>query len=137
MTIELIVPYVEGGGSDQRARLVARHLQRRLDTEIRVVNRTGAVAGHAALAAAPADGSVIGLITGEIGMMHWHAGLTPLTSQDYTPLAVPFVESAAVIVAAGAPWRDARAFLAEFERRRLRGSGGPHFSVWKFALAGR
>ena len=136
MSVRLIVPYVQGGGSDQRARLVARHLQKHIGEKIEVVNRTGAVAGHTAIAEAPADGSVIGLITGEIGMMHWHAGLTPLAPKDYTPLAVPFVESAAVIVAASAPWRTAREFLDEFGKRKLTGSGGPHFGVWKFALAG-
>lgn len=134
--MQLIVPYVQGGGSDQRARLVARHLEKTLRQKIDVVNRTGAVAGHEAIAAAPADGSVIGLITGEIGMMHWHAGLTRLVPTDYTALAVPFVESAALIVAASAPWRSAREFLDEFGKRSVRGSGGPDFGVWKFALAG-
>lgn len=136
MSIQLIVPYVAGGGSDQRARLVAKYLARRLGETIEVVNRTGAVAGHEALAAAPADGSVIGLVTGEIGMMHWHQGLTKLTPGDYTPLAVPYLESAALIVAADAPWRTAAEFMAEFGKRVVKGSGGPDFGVWKFALVG-
>jgi len=136
VTVQLIVPYVAGGGSDQRARLVARFMSKHLDEPIEVVNRTGAVAGHEAIAAAPADGSVIGLITGEIGMMHWHEGLTKLTPADYTPLAVPYVESAAVIVAAGAPWKTIAQFVEELKRRPLRGSGGPNFGVWKFALIG-
>jgi len=134
--IELVVPYVQGGGSDQRARLVARHLETHLGERIDVVNRTGAIVGHTAIANAPADGRTIGLITGEIGMMHWHEGLTALTWRDYTPLAVPFVESAAVIVAANAPWRTVGEFLDACRTRRIRGSGGPNFSVWKFALAG-
>jgi tripartite-type tricarboxylate transporter receptor subunit TctC len=134
--VQLIVPYVAGGGSDQRARLVGKYLEKHVGEKIEVVNRTGAVAGHTAIASAPADGSVIGLITGEIGMMHWHAGLTTLTPRDYTPLAVPYVESAAVIVAASAPWRTAREFLDEFGKRKVMGSGGPNFGVWKFALAG-
>ena len=136
MSIQLIVPYVAGGGSDQRARLAARTLAKHLGEPIEVVNRTGAVAGHEAIAAAPADGGVIGLITGEIGMMHWHEGLTRLTPHDYTPLAVPYVESAALIVAAEAPWRSARELVDQFRRRPVRGSGGPSFGVWKFALAG-
>jgi len=134
--IQLVVPYVAGGGSDQRARLAARYMAKHLGEPIEVVNRTGAVAGHEAIAAAPADGSLIGLITGEIGMMHWHEGLTALTPLDYTPLAVPYVESAALVVAASAPWRTAREFIDEFRERPVRGSGGPDFGVWKFALAG-
>ena len=38
-----------------------------------------------AIAAAPPDGYTIGLITVEIGMMHWQ-GLTDLTGTSYTPL---------------------------------------------------
>ena len=136
MTIRLIVPYPAGGGSDQRARLLARHLARHLAESVEVMNRTGAVAGHQAIADAPPDGSVIGQISGEIGMMHWHDGLTKLAPADYTPLAVPYVESAALIVAANAPWRTAAELMAEFRSRKLRGSGGPDFSVWKLALAG-
>jgi tripartite-type tricarboxylate transporter receptor subunit TctC len=136
VTIQLIVPYVAGGGSDQRARLVARFMSKHVREAIEVVNRTGAVAGHEAIAAAPADGSVIGLVTGEIGMMHWHEGLTRLTPADYSPLAVPYVESAAVIVAAGAPWNTISELIEELKRRPLRGSGGPDFGVWKFALIG-
>ncbi len=136
MTIRLIVPYVQGGGSDQRARLVARYMANHLDEPIDVVNRTGAVAGHEAIAEAPADGSVIGLSTGEIGMMHWHEGLTKLAPHNYTALAVPFVESAAIIVAADAPWHTAQDFMREFEKRPMTGSGGPHFGIWKFALVG-
>ena len=136
--IELVVPYVQGGGSDQRARLVARHLESHLGERIDVVNRTGAIVGHTAIAAAPADGRTIGLITGEIGMMHWHEGLTELTWRDYTPLAVPFVESAAVIVAAEAPWRtlarvprrvpdapDPRLGRPELQRLEVRARGTP------------
>ena len=135
-SITMIVPYVEGGGSDQRARLVARFLARHLSQPVRVINRTGAVVGHTAIAQAAPDGGTIGLITGEIGMMHWHRGLTDLTWRSYTPLAVPFVEAAAVIVANDATYRDLPDFLAECKRRQIIGSGGPHFGVWKFALAG-
>ncbi|GAA0522130.1 tripartite tricarboxylate transporter substrate binding protein [Pigmentiphaga sp. GD03639] len=134
--IRLLVPYVKDGGSDQRARLIARHLGRKLGRTIDVVNRPGAVSGHQAIADASADGTVLGLITGEIGMMHWHPGLTSLTPSDYTPLAVPFVESSAVIVPAGSPFHDLRAFLEHCRRHPIIGSGGPNFSVWKFSLAG-
>ena len=135
-SIAMIVPYVQGGGSDQRARLAARHLETHLGEPVHVVNRTGAIAGHAAIAQAPADGKTIGLITGEIGMMHWHEGLTALSPRDYTPLAVPFVESAAVIVAAGSPWRTLHDLLDHCRALSVRGSGGPNFGVWKFALLG-
>lgn len=134
--INMIVPYPQGGGSDQRARLAARYFAKHLGRAVEVVNRTGAVKGHSAIAQAAPDGGTIGLITGEIGMMHWHRGVTTLAPRDYTALAVPYVESAAVIVGRDAPWSTLREFLETCRSGTIRGSGGPDFSVWKFALAG-
>lgn len=134
--IQLIVPYVQGGGSDQRARLVARYLAGELGESIEVVNRTGAIVGHTAIAEAAPDGRTIGQVSGEIGMMHWFGGLTPLTPGDYTPLAVPFVEAAAVIVRQDAPWKTLADFLETCRGRNITGSGGPNFGVWKFSLVG-
>ena len=56
---------------------------------VNVVNRTGGsgVVGHSAIATAAPDGYTLGIITVEIGMMHWQ-GLTELTYKDYTPLAL-------------------------------------------------
>jgi len=132
----MILPYPQGGGSDQRARLTAKYLSRYLDCPVNVVNRTGAVTGHTAIAKAAPDGRTIGLITGEIGMMHWHHNVTPLTPGDYTALAVPFVESSAIIVKHDAPYKDLAEFLDACRRGPAIGSGGPDFSVWKFSLVG-
>lgn len=134
--IEMILPYPQGGGSDQRARLTAKYLGKHLGREVNVVNRTGAVTGHTAIAQAAPDGNTIGLITGEIGMMHWHHDVTPLTPRDYTPLSVPFVESSAIIVAPDAPWATLAEFIEACRTGPVIGSGGPDFSVWKFSLLG-
>lgn len=134
--IRLLIPYVQGGGSDQRARLIAKYLGRQLQRPVEAVNRPGAISGHQAIADAAPDGKTLGLITGEIGMMHWHPGLTSLTPADYTPLAVPFVESSAIIVPADSPFHDLRALLDHCRHHPITGSGGPNFSVWKFSLAG-
>jgi tripartite-type tricarboxylate transporter receptor subunit TctC len=134
--IRLIVPYVQGGGSDQRARLVGRYLARELGEPVEVVNRTGAIVGHEAIARAAPDGRTIGQVSGEIGMMHWYGGLTDLKPDDYTPLAVPFVEAAAIIVRPDAPWNTLREFVDACAAGTMRGSGGPNFGVWKFALVG-
>ncbi len=134
--VSMLVPYVQGGGSDQRARLTAKYLALEIGRPVEVINCPGAVSGHQAIADAAPDGNTIGLITGEIGMMHWHDGLTELTPADYTPLAVPFVESSAVIVRADAPYADLSQFLEHCRHNTVVGSGGPDFSVWKFSLAG-
>jgi tripartite-type tricarboxylate transporter receptor subunit TctC len=134
-SIELIVPYVLEGGTGQRARLLARHLEQALAEPIVPVSRTDALAGHTAVAAAP-PGATLGMITGEIGMMHWNPGLTDLTWRAYTPLAAPYVEASAVLVRADAPYRTLADLLAAFRERPLKGSGSPHYGVWKFSLAG-
>jgi tripartite-type tricarboxylate transporter receptor subunit TctC len=134
--IQLIVPYVEDGGSDQRARLAAKYLSKYLGQPINVKNVTGAITGHTAIASAAPDGRTIGLITGEIGMMHWHEGLTALVPADYTPLAAPFVESSAIIVRNDAPFQTLAEFIEYCSLQPVTGSGGPDFSVWKFSLVG-
>src|SRR3979409_2330878 len=85
--IQLIVPWGAGGGTDATARIIGSLLERELKQPVNVVNRTGGsgVVGHQAIASAAPDGYTIGMITVEIGMMHW-VGLTTLTPSDYIPL---------------------------------------------------
>ena len=134
--IRIIVPYIFDGGTGKRTQLLGRYLEKHLNRPVNVVSRTGAVAGHTAIAAAAPDGLTLGMITGEIGMMHWHENVTALTPLSYTPLAVPYVEAAAVIVRADAPWQTLNDLLAAFRAGPLRGAGSPDFGVWKFALLG-
>lgn len=134
--IQVIVPYIIDGGTGKRGQLLARYLGAQLGRAVHATSISGAVAGHAAIASARPDGGTLGMITGEIGMMHWHEGVTELTWRSYTPLAVPFVEAAAVMVRADAPWGSLADLLAAIRARILRGSGSPDFGVWKFALLG-
>ncbi len=136
--VELIVPYPVDGGSDLRARLLARYLSEALGQPVEVSNVTGAPQGHEAVARAPADGSVIGLISAEIGMMHWK-GASQLTWKDYTPLALSFVEAAGVIVRADSPYRDLNALLDALRKGvspRLRAAGSPAYGIFRFAWVG-
>lgn len=135
-TIRVIVPYIIDGGTGKRSQLLARYLGLQLGRPVRAISIGGAVAGHEAIASARPDGETLGMITGEIGMMHWHEGVTSLTWRSYTPLAVPFVEAAAIIVRADAPWKSLEDFLEAIRTNKLRGSGSPDFGVWKFALLG-
>ena len=83
------MPWGAGGGTDATGRILASILERELGVPVNVVNRTGGsgVVGHSAIATATPDGYTLGIITVEIGMMHWQ-GLTELTYKDYTPLAL-------------------------------------------------
>ena len=98
--ITLICPWGAGGGTDATARIVASVLERDLGVPVNVVNRTGGsgVVGHSAIATAAPDGYTLGIITVEIGMMHWQ-GLTELSYKNYTPLALMNEDPAGIQVA--------------------------------------
>ncbi|MCB2010139.1 MAG: tripartite tricarboxylate transporter substrate binding protein, partial [Geminicoccaceae bacterium] len=87
--VTIVVPWGAGGGTDATARILASLLEPELGVPVNVVNRTGGsgVVGHSAIASAEPDGYTLGIVTVEIGMMHW-AGLTDLTYENYTPLAL-------------------------------------------------
>src|SRR4029079_383922 len=95
--ITLIVPWGAGGGTDATARIIGTLMEKELGQPVNVVNRTGGsgVVGHQAIATAPPDGYTIGLITVEIGMLHWQ-GLTDLTGASFTPLALVNADTSGV-----------------------------------------
>ena len=103
--VTLIVPWGAGGGTDATGRIIGNLLQEELGQPVNVVNRTGGsgVVGHSAIATAEPDGYTIGVVTVEIGMMHW-AGLTDLTWEDYTPIALYNSDASGVNVRADSEW---------------------------------
>src|SRR6187551_2244300 len=124
--ITLIVPWAAGGGTDAVARQIAMMLERDLKQPVNVVNRIGGsgVVGHSAISGAAPDGYTIGLITVEIGMMHWQ-GLTDLTGASYTPLGLVNADAAGVQVAADAPYKNLDDLLAAIKANpgKLKASG--------------
>jgi tripartite-type tricarboxylate transporter receptor subunit TctC len=137
--LTLIVPWGAGGGTDATARIVASLLEKELGQPINVVNRTGGsgVVGHSAIAEAEPDGYTLGIATVEIGMMHWQ-GLTELTWEDYTPLALVNEDPAAVTVRADAEWADLAALIEEVKANpgELKASGTGQGGIWHLAIAG-
>ncbi|MGQ0674490.1 MAG: Bug family tripartite tricarboxylate transporter substrate binding protein [Rhodospirillales bacterium] len=137
--ITLIVPWAAGGGTDAVARILGILLEKDLKQPVNVVNRTGGsgVVGHQAIAEGKPDGYTIGLITVEIGMMHWQ-GLTKLTWQDYTPLALVNADPAGLQVAINSPHKDVKGLLAAIKANpgKLKASGTGQGGIWHLALAG-
>lgn len=137
--ITFIVPWAAGGGTDGTARILASFLEKELGQPVNVVNRTGGsgVVGHTVIAAAPADGYTIGMLTVEIGMMHWQ-GLTDLTWESYTPLALTNADPAAIEVAADFPHGDLEALLEAIKAApgSFKASGTGQGGIWHLALAG-
>ena len=131
--ITLIVPWGAGGGTDATARIIGVLLEKELGQPINVVNRTGGsgVVGHSAIAQAAPDGYTIGIITVEIGMMHWQA-LTELNGASYTPIALVNADPAGVQVAADAPYKTVNDLVAAIKANpgKLKASGTGQGGIW-------
>ncbi len=137
--ITLIVPWGAGGGTDATARIIGTLMEKELGQPVNVVNRTGGsgVVGHSAIAQAAPDGYTIGLITVEIGMMHWQ-GLTELTGASYTPIGLVNADPAGLQVAADAPYKTVNDLVAAIKANpgKLKASGTGQGGIWQLAIAG-
>ena len=137
--VTLIVPWGAGGGTDATGRMLGSLLEKELGQPFNVVNRTGGsgVVGHSAIANAKPDGYTVGVVTVEIGMMHW-AGLTELAGTDYTPIALYNADAAGLIVRADSPWENAQQVIdaVKADSGKHKGSGTGQGGIWHLALAG-
>ncbi|HKK34903.1 MAG TPA: tripartite tricarboxylate transporter substrate binding protein, partial [Paracoccaceae bacterium] len=137
--ITILVPWSAGGGTDATGRMIGRLMQDELGVPVNVVNRTGGggVVGHQAIASADPDGYTIGIVTVEIAMMHW-VGLTDLTYEAYTPIALYNADPAGLSVHADSPYESAGEFLeaAGENPGEMKGSGTGQGGIWHLALAG-
>ena len=137
--ITLVVPWAAGGGTDAIARQVAAMLERDWKQPVNVVNRTGGsgVVGHTAIATAAPDGYTFGLITLEINQMHW-VGLTDLTWEGYSLLAMVNQDLAALFVKTDSPIKTAKELFAHIKANpnKVLASGSGQGGSWHAALAG-
>ena len=138
--VTYIVPWGAGGGTDANSRMLASHLEQRWGQPFNVVNRTGGngVTGHSAIATAEPDGYTVGAATVEIATMHW-VGLTDMTHEDITPIALIDIVPASVLVKADdTRFETLQALLdhAEANPGELTASGTAQGGIWHLALAG-
>ena len=112
-SIELIVPYAAGGGTDLVARAYADAVNRHLPQSVGVVNKTGGggAVGLSEIMAARPDGYKIGMGTVEITTLP-NMGVARFTVEDFTPIARLNAEPSAITVNASAPWKTIEEFLA-------------------------
>lgn len=137
--VTLIVPWGAGGGTDATARIIGSLLEKEIGQPVTVVNRTGGsgVVGHQAISAAPPDGYTIGLITVEIGMMHWQ-GLTDISGASYTPIGLVNSDPAGLQVRADSPYKNANELVAAIKANpgKFKASGTGQGGIWHLAIAG-
>lgn len=137
--VTMIVPWGAGGGTDAVGRILGALLERELGQPFNVVNRTGGsgAVGHSAIANSKPDGYTIGVVTVELTMMHWQ-GLTPITYQDVTPVALVNDDPAGVMVAINSKFTSTKQILdyVKGHAGELKASGTGQGGIWHLALAG-
>lgn len=133
--IRWIVAYPAGGGSDFLARQLAPQLGKQLGQTIVIENRPGAagIIGTEVAAKAPADGYT--LMTGDNGVMVFHAAMykkIPYDPADFAPLGFMARFPLILAVHPGSGFTSAAQWLAEVKKSPGRysyaspGSGSPH-----------
>lgn len=111
-SVELIVPYSAGGGTDAVARALADSTKDHLGQPVAVVNKTGGggAVGMTEGAKAKADGYKVTMVTVELTTLP-NLGLAAISYEDFTPIAQINSDPAAVTVKADAPWNTIEEFI--------------------------
>jgi tripartite-type tricarboxylate transporter receptor subunit TctC len=136
----MICPWGAGGGTDATARIVAALMEKEFGQPVNVVNRTGGsgVVGHSAIATSAPDGYTLGIITVEIAMMHWQ-GLTKLTPQSFTPLALMNEDPPGIHVNASSAYKTVKDLAEAIKKAppgKFKCSGTGQGGIWHLALVG-
>lgn len=116
-TIELIVPYSAGGGTDVLARTVAKHLQKQFSNGVIVVNKTGAsgTIGLTYLINQKADGYTLAMVGPDL-VLGPHLNTTTHTYKDTTPIAMLNADPLALIVRTNSPFNTVDDFVAHAKK---------------------
>ncbi len=112
-SLELIVPYSAGGGTDSLARSFADLAEKNLDESIAVVNRTGGggAVGMQTGATAKPDGHTVTMVTVELLTLP-HSGLAQFNyEKDFKPVVMLNEDPAAITVPADSPYDTIEEFV--------------------------
>ncbi len=137
-TIELLVPYQAGGGTDGLARAFADASRKHIDQSIVVINRPGAggAIGWTEVINAKPDGYKLAVLTVELLTLP-HLGLAKFKYDDFQPIAQLNADPAAITVKADAPWNTIEEFLADAKKKpeEVRVGNSGNGSIWHLAAA--
>lgn len=136
--VTMIVPWGAGGGTDTVARSLAAAMEQELGQPVNVVNKTGGsgIIGHTAMATAKPDGYTIGTINVDLSQLVCK-GLTDLSYDKFTHIALLNAESAAVNVGAGSEFTSLEQVLEAIKSNPAgtytasgTGTGGIYHLAW-------
>ncbi|XAH25228.1 tripartite tricarboxylate transporter substrate binding protein [Xylophilus sp. GW821-FHT01B05] len=137
-TVELLVPYQPGGGTDGLARAFADASRKHMSQSIVIVNRPGAggAIGWTEVINAKPDGYKLAVLTVELLTLP-HLGLAKFSYDDFQPIAQLNADPAAITVKADAPWNTVEEFLAASKKDpgAVRVGNSGNGSIWHLAAA--
>lgn len=113
-SINIIVPYSAGGGTDITTRAIADAAKAHISQPLVVVNKTGAggAVGMGEGANSAPDGYNVTTVTVELTTLP-PQGLATFTNADFIPLLRFNAEPSAITVKADAPWNTVEEFIAD------------------------
>ncbi len=137
-TIELIVPFNAGGGTDALARAFADAARKHLPQPIVVNNKPGAsgVIGWSDVVNSKPDGYKVAVMTVELTILP-HLGLSKFGVEEFTPIARLNFDPAAITVKADAPWNTVEEFIAAAKKSNgeMKMGNAGNGSIWHMAAA--
>ncbi|RLK33699.1 Bug family tripartite tricarboxylate transporter substrate binding protein [Cupriavidus plantarum] len=137
-SVELVVPFQAGGGTDALARAFAESARKHLPQSVIVVNKPGASGsiGWADVANAKADGYKLSLLTADLTIVP-HLGLTKLTYENFMPVARLNADPSAITVRSDSPYTTVEQFLDAARKNPggMRVGNAGNGSIWHLAAA--
>lgn len=135
-SIELVIPYPAGGGTDVLGRAFAQAASRHLPQTLVVLNKPGAsgAVGWADVINGKPDGYKVVFLATDL-MTQPNMGLTKITFEDFTPIARLNYDPAAITVRADAPWNTVEEFIAAAKKGDFKIGNGGNGSTWHLAAA--
>ena len=137
-TIELVVPFGAGGGTDVLARAYGEATRKYITQTVTVLNKPGAsgAIGWQDVINSKPDGYKLAVITVELVTLP-HLGLVKFTHEDFVPIARLNADPAAITVQANAPWNTIEEFLAAARKGNgeMKMGNAGQGSIWHLAAA--
>lgn len=137
-SVQLIVPYSAGGGTDSVARALADATKDHLGQAVAVVNKTGGggAVGMTEGANSKADGYTVTMVTVELTTLP-NLGLATISHEDFKPIAQINSDSAAITVQADAPWNTIEEFIqyAKENPGKVQVGNSGTGAIWHLAAA--
>lgn len=137
-SIELVVPFAAGGGTDALARAFAEAARKHLTQTVVVLNKPGASSGIGLtdVANSKPDGYKIGLVTADMDIIP-HMGLTKTTYEKFAPIARLNADPSAITVRADSPHTSIEAFLDAARKNPgvVQVGNAGNGSIWHLAAA--